>query len=245
MALLFLFTVREPLRRETAGIGARLSVGPVLRHLRGSKRAYFTMLAGTVLNVTCVYAQISWLATLIIRIYGWSAAQAGTALAVLSVSGAISSLTVGWTISRLAKRGHSDGPVIASLLHSTALMIFGPLTMLAPTPMLFVAPYIAFNLFANWSTASALTGLSQIAPNELRGQVVALYTLLTGLVSLTVGAFSVGYLNDHVFTGNGGIAPSLATVFGVCGLLGVIVLSTGRPAFRAASARAQAWAEPG
>ena len=244
VALLFLLTVREPVRHEKAGDAAKLSIGPVLAHVRANQRAYFALLAGTVLNVTCIYAQIAWLATLVIRIHGWTAAQIGTALALVSPVGASSSLTVGWTISWLAKRGRSDAPVIACMMHSTALLIFGPITVLAPSPLFGLVPYICFNLFANWSTAAALTGLSQVAPNELRGQVTALYTLLTGLVSLTVGGFAVGFLNDRVFTGNGGIAPSMAAVFAVCGLLGVMVLSTGRPAFRAAVARARAWAEP-
>ncbi len=245
MALLFLLTVREPDRREKAGTVVRLSIRPVLEHVRGSKHAYFTMLCGSVVNVTCIYTQISWLATLIIRVHGWSAAKTGTVLALLSPVGALSSLTVGWTISRLARRGHSDAPVIATLIHSISLLIFGPLAVLSPSPMIGLAPLIGINLFANWSSASALTGLSQIAPNELRGQVVALYTLLTGLVSLTLGGFAVGFLNDVVFTGNGGIAPSMATVFAVFALMGVLVLSTGRAAFRGAAARARAWTEPG
>ena len=245
VALLFLLTVREPVRNEKADAATGFSIGPVIRHVRASKRAYFTILAGAVLNVTCIYAQIAWLATLVIRIHGWSAAQTGTALALISPVGASSSLTVGWTMTWLAKRGRSDAPVIASMMHSVALLMFGPIAVLSPNPIVGLAPYVCFNLFANWSTAAALTGLSQIAPNELRGQVIALYTLLTGLVSLTVGGFAVGFLNDRVFTGNGGIAPSMATVFAVCGLLGVMVLSTGRLAFRAAAARARAWTESG
>ncbi len=248
VALLFLLTVREPLRRETAVNGTGLAPGLVVRHLiehlRGNKRAYVTLLGGTVLNVTCIYAQVSWLATLIIRVHGWTAAQTGAALALISPVGATSSLTFGWAITWLARRGHSDAPVVASLMHAVALMIFGPLTVLSSSPAIGLAPYIAFNLFANWSGAAALAGLTQVAPNELRGQVVALYTLLTGLVSLTFGAFTVGFLNDSVFLGNDGIRPSMATVFGVCGLLSVLVLSTGRPAYRAAVLRARAWAEP-
>ena len=244
VALLFLLTVREPVRHEKAGAATGFSIGPVIEHVRASKRAYFTILGGAVLNVTCIYAQILWMATLVIRIHGWTAAQTGTVLALISPVGASSSFTVGWTMTWLAKRGRSDAPVIASLMHAVALLIFGPITALAPSPLLGLLPYVCFNLFSNWSTAAALTGLSQIAPNELRGQVTALYTLLTGLVSLTVGGFVVGFLNDRVFTSNGGIGPSMATVFAVFGLLGAIVLSTGRPAFRAAAARATAWSEP-
>ena len=243
VAALFFITVKEPVRREKIADGTQVSFRPLFNHLRANRHAFFTMLGGTVLNVTCIYAQISWIPTLIMRVHGWSAAKAGTTLALISPVGGLSALTVGWFVAWLARRGNSDAPVIASSLHSVGLMVFGPLTVLAPTPEIAFFPYFVFNSFANWSSAAALMGLNQITPNELRGQVTALYTLLTGLVSLTVGAFAVGFLNDNVFAGNGGIAPSLATVFGICGFMALVILTTGRPAFRAAAARALAWAE--
>ncbi len=244
VALLFLLSVREPARHEKAGVAQPFSLRPVLAHVRANGRAFFTLLAGTVLNVTCIYAQISWLATLVIRVHGWSAAQIGTALAIISPVGGFSSLTVGWAMGWWLRRGRTDAPVLASLTHSIVLLVFAPITALAPSPQFGLVPYIAYNMCSNWSSAAALTGLNQISPNELRGQVSALYTLLTGLISLTLGGFTVGFLNDQVFTGNNGIAPSMAIVFASCSLMAVIVLATGRPAFRAAVARAKAWAEP-
>jgi predicted MFS family arabinose efflux permease len=241
VAALVWLTVREPERREKGNATDASQFAPLFKHLRTHARAYFALLAGTVLNVTGIYAQIAWGATLVIRVHGWKAADVGTAFALIAVVGAASSVIVGWVITAFVKRGHTDAPLLAALMHSASLMIFGPLACLAPSPLWGLGPYIAFNVFANWSSASALMGLSQITPNEMRGQATALYTLLTGLVSLTVGSYSVGFLTDHVFTGPTGIAPGLAVVFGAVGLLGVIVLAWGRPAFRAAVAGAEAW----
>lgn len=241
VAVLVLMTVREPVRREKIANPDASSFRQFLKHLRANAWAYGALLGGTVLNVTGIYAQIAWGATLVIRVHGWEAAAVGTAFALIAPVGAISSVMVGWFIAALAKRGHSDAPMLAALMHAVSLMIFGPLACLAPTPLWGLWPYIVFNIFANWSSASALMALSQITPNELRGQATALYTLLTGLVSLTVGSYAVGFLTDHVFTDVNGIAPGLATVFGVVGLLAVLILMAGRTAFRAAVTRAQAW----
>ncbi len=241
VAALVWLTVREPARREKATATDALQFAPLFKHLKLNARAYFALLMGTVLNVTGIYAQIAWGATLVIRVHGWKAADVGTAFAVIAIVGAASSVIVGWFISALVKRGYTDAPMLAALMHSFSMMIFGPLACLAPTPLWGLVPYIAFNIFANWSSASALMGLSQITPNEMRGQATALYTLLTGLVSLTVGSYSVGFLTDHVFTSPTGIAPGLAVVFGAVGLLGVVVLAWGRSAFRASVARAETW----
>jgi hypothetical protein len=75
--------------------------------------------------------------------------------------------------------------------------------------------------------------------------VVAFYTLLTGVVSLTVGTWTVGFLSDQAFPGKAGIAPSLATVIFTCGSCGTILLMIGRNAFRAAAQRALVWQEKG
>ena len=94
-----------------------------------------------------------------------------------------------------------------------------------------------------WSYAGALTGINQITPNEMRGQIVAIYTLLVGLVSVGLGSFVVGFLSDRVYGGHLAIAPSLATVYALCGAIGAILLMLGRPHFRLAAARALAWTE--
>lgn len=241
VAALILLTVREPDRREKISNPDASNFRHFLAHLRANAWAYSSLLAGTVLNVTGIYAQIAWGITLVIRVHGWTAAETGTAFALIAPIGAVSSIVVGWFVAALVKRGHIDAPMIAAMMHSVTLLIFGPLACLAPTPLWGLWPYIGFNIFTNWSSASALMALSQITPNELRGQATALYTLLTGLVSLTVGSYSVGFLTDHVFTDPHGIATGLATVFAVVGVLATVILGLGRGAFRAAVLRAEAW----
>ena len=92
-----------------------------------------------------------------------------------------------------------------------------------------------------WATTATLTGLSQITPNELRGQVIAIYMAITGLVALTLGGLSVGLLTDHVFTGPAGISPAMACVYAFGGLSSLLLLLVGRKAFAQAALQAQAW----
>jgi MFS family permease len=112
------------------------------------------------------------------------------------------------------------------------------------SPTVSLACYVAMGVGANWTYASALTGINQITPNEMRGQMVSLYTLTVGLVSVGAGVYAVGFLNDAVYGGGKGVAPALATVYAICGLTSAAVLIWGRAPFRAAAARAKAWAEP-
>jgi hypothetical protein len=143
----------------------------------------------------------------------------------------------------LAKRGREDGPILVMMLQCAAWVIFGTYKSLAPTPQLALAGHVMTSLFATWAFTSALTALNQVTPNQLRGQVVAIYTLLYGLVGVAVGAGAVGLLSDYVFTEPEGIGPSLATVCFLGGLGGIGVLLLGRRGYQAAVRRAANWGE--
>ena len=245
VAAAFFITVREPVRREKIDARGGYSLGPLWRHMRANGGAYTTVMGGAVLVVTSISANSAWLATVFIRVHGWSPLQVGASLASMTLIGMTSAVTVGWALLAFAKRGRDDGPVWAIAAQSMAQMIFGPMVCLAPTPTLALVAYGIMLLVTNWASSASMTGLSQITPNELRGQVVAVYTLLTGVVSLTIGTLAVGFLSDHAFPDKTGIGPSLATVIFICGSSGTVLLLIGRNTFRAAAQRALVWQEKG
>ncbi len=244
MALVMALTVREPVRHDRLERQGQLSIKPVWALLIQNRSAYAALISGAVLNLMCIYAQLAWLPTVFIRMHGWNAAEIGEALGLLGVPvGIVSALTSGWFMTWLARRGHADAPMLAARCHSIALAVFGVGASLVASPTLALICFVAMGLPTNWSYASALTGLNQITPNEMRGRMVAIYTLMVGLVSVGVGTFAVGFLNDRVYGGGQGIGASLATVYAVCGVLGAVVLSLGRRPFRMAAARALAWTD--
>jgi hypothetical protein len=176
-------------------------------------------------------------------VHGWTPAKVGANLFLMSMVGITSSISVGFVLAGLMKRGRRDAPVFTTLAQSCCQMVIGPLLCLAPSPYLALTFYSLMLLTTNWTTSSAMTGLSQITPNELRGQMVAFYTLLTGVISLTVGTYSVGFLSDHVYTGAHAIGPSLGTVLGLSGASAIVTLLSGRASFKRAAEQAESWQE--
>ena len=242
LSLLVLLTVREPLRRDRISASGRLSLGPTLALLRQNRRAYLCLMIGAVLNTLVVNAQIGWLPTLFIRVHGWKASDVGTTLGLLGLPcGVSSALSAGFVMSWLYKRGRIDAPIFAVLTQSLVWATFGTMTALAPSAALSLVAYACTSLVSIWASTAAVTGLSQITPNEMRGQVVALYMVMTGLVALTLGGLSVGLLSDHVFTAPCGVAPSLAVVYLSCGVVSAVLLLYGRAAFAVAAERARVW----
>ena len=129
------------------------------------------------------------------------------------------------------------------MLQCLAWAIFGTAKCFAPTPELALVGHVFTSLFATWAVTAALTALNQVTPNQLRGQVVAVYTLLTGLVGIAVGSGAVGFLSDTVFNYPTGIAPSLALVCFTGGAVGIAILAYGRIGYETAVRRAANWGE--
>jgi len=245
LALLMALTIREPERRGVVvEQGAKISLMPLWRELSTNRIALVAVMMGSIMNVMIVNAQLAWFPTLFVRVHEWQPKDIAMALALVGVPfGIVSAITAGWSLSWLAKRGREDGPILIMMLQCLAWAIFGTAKCLAPTPELALVGHVATSLFATWSITAALTALNQVTPNQLRGQVVAVYTLLTGLVGIAVGSGAVGLLSDYVFNYDTGIAPSLALVCFLGGATGIAILAYGRIGYTGAVQRAARWGE--
>ena len=242
LALLVVLTVREPVRRDVTDAGQGFSLIPIWHQVTANWAAYLAIMGGTVLNVMVVNAQIAWLPSMFIRAHGWTSVQVGTTLGMLGFpAGTFSALSAGVVLWWLAKRGRTDGPILVVMLQALVWAIFGTIKSLTPDTTIALSAHVVTSLFAIWSVTAALVGLNQITPNQLRGQITAIYALFTGLIGVTVGPLTVGLLSDHVFTGPKGLQPSLATMYAVGGSLGVVLLLLARKSFSDAVIRARSW----
>jgi len=246
LALLVNFTLREPMRRDVVDAGQAFSLTPIFRQLRSNWAAYLAIMGGTVLNVMVVNAQIAWLPTMFIRAHGWTAAQVGATLGMLGFpAGTFSALSAGVVLSWLSARGRTDGPILVVMLQALVWAVFGTIKSLTPDTTIALGAHVVTSLFAIWAVTAALAGLNQITPNQFRGQITAIYTLFTGLVGVTIGPLMVGLLSDHVFPGPKGLQPSLATMYAVGGIGGVLLLLAARKSYSDAVIRARSWTTNG
>jgi MFS family permease len=245
LAVLMGLTIREPERRGiVAEQGSKISLMPLWRELSTNRIALVAVMMGSIMNVMIVNAQLAWFPTLFVRVHEWEPKDIAIALATVGVPfGMVSAITAGWSLSWLAKRGREDGPILIMMLQCLAWAVFGTAKCLAPTAELALVGHVATSLFATWSITAALTALNQVTPNQLRGQVVAVYTLLTGLVGIAVGSGAVGLLSDYVFNYETGIGPSLAVVCFIGGATGIAILAYGRIGYTGAVQRAARWGE--
>lgn len=237
LAIVMALTAREPKRRGVAEPSTPFGLKPILKVFGKHPAAFAALIGGTVLNIVCVYAMMGWLPAYFIRVHGWEASTTGQVLGFVGVP--ISLFTAansGWVIAWLGRNGRRDGPMLAAAVCGVSMVVFGTAMCLAPTGLLAILAYAANSLFVNWNISSVYSGVAQISPNYLRGQVMAIHTVFSSLLAMTAGNFIVGFLTDNFFTSPGGVAYALAIVFSVCGTASTVLLLSGRQAFAKAAA---------
>ncbi|MEM8983837.1 MAG: MFS transporter [Pseudomonadota bacterium] len=197
LAVLFL-TLREPKRQVQVQTSAKTNstFGMMLSHVGDRWYVYASFLAFPCLMTINAYMQ-GWYAPMFERTWGWPAEKYALVNAVVLL--AVGPLTVnvaGWLNDKLYAAGRRDAPLVILICGAALIIPTGIAAPLMPSAELAFA-WIVFNT-VGIATASAtgVTGLLNITPSEIRGQVSALYYLTISMAGLFLGPPTVGYLSD-------------------------------------------------
>jgi hypothetical protein len=229
------FTIREPLRRNLM-LGAEGK--PVQTSFREAfvqmGRRWQSMLGvsvGMIFQASCTYAITSWVPVFFLRVHGWSAGETGKALAVIMIVFACPGMYLGGRLSDYwQKRGVSDGPLRVGVISAIGILLFlAPATVVSNPRLTLVL--LAMGMFMmSFPMGSSVAALQLIFPNQVRGQVAALFLFFLNLGGQTIGPLVPGWLNNHVFYDEYMLGTSLSlTIGGASVLMFVVFLATLRP----------------
>jgi hypothetical protein len=167
-------------------------------------------------------------------LHDWSASAIGYAYGLISiVCGAGGLLAGGWLADRWWRQGRTDAHLRVAAWSSAIMAPCFAAVALAPTPE------VALVLLAAATFASSLHGgvagaaLQIITPNELRGQLTAVYFFVANLVGLGVGPTAVALLTDYVYRDPLALGASIATLAALAGPASVLLLASGLRHYRA------------
>lgn len=211
MAAALLLTVKEPPRllppaRTAAANPVRLSLAQRILaftglnaakaiHARG--RVYYPLFIGLALSAIETFGLAFWRVPFMIRTYGWDEAQIGMVMApMLLVSQLAGVFFGGFFVEWLAKR-YADANVRA------ATILFGLVTVCAitapmmPTGEASLAVMALGGMFGLAGAVPQNAAVQRIAPNEMRGQVTAIYLFMFTFFG-AMGSFVVGSVAQRV-----------------------------------------------
>jgi MFS family permease len=236
VALLVLF-LREPARTSMRA-GEHPGIGELLRHIGNNKGAYLLTMVGYALSGMLWNGALAWFPTFLMRGHGWSPGDVGLYYGLtLFVAGTAGILTGGALGSRMRARGREDANIVVGLIALALAVPFGVAGMFAPTGGLAMAG-IALFLFATcmpWGCAAA--AMQEITPNQMRGQISAIYLFFLNFIGLAFGPTLIALFTDGVYGNDQAVGLSIASVMVIAAPISAAILMLARRPYREALAR--------
>ena len=238
-ALIFLFTVKEPARKELAAKEkGKASWDDIKTFFKANRHAIICHHIGISMVIMSIYAWVNWMAVYFDRIHQWGPAKFAISYGVPGLfMGVISALSCGWLATKFKDRGRPDGTMRVALIGCIGVVAGGVISPQMPTPELALVAFVLTGLFSNYPSVLALAAISEIAPNEMRGFFTSTYIFLVGLISSGIGPLLTGWVTDNVFGDKMRIADSLSLVTIVTGTIGCLTIAYGLKGYRESLAR--------
>jgi MFS family permease len=221
-----LLLVKEPARRGVTAHGKPLPVAAVLREIRARKAIYLPLFIGLAFSATQAIGMLPWRAPFLIRTYGWNEAQIGrwmgiTFLCSSLIGAAFGTLFVEW----LSKR-YKDAHVRASAI---LFAIAAPFEIIAPLMPSGGLALLCLGVAMVCGLASAVpqnAAIQRITPNEMRGQVTAIY-LFMFIVFGALGSQLIGTVTQRVFGSDADLWKTIVLTGSVLMPLAAFAISRG------------------
>jgi MFS family permease len=214
LVALLMLTVREPVRRgRLAAGGAGLPLGDVVRYAVQRWRVFVLHFIGFSLLAVPITTIITWAFVYFTRVLAFTPPQAalrlGGLLVILSPLGVYSG---GWLADFFQRRGYRDATLRVALFAAAGLLPMSAVPAFVTSPDLVLPLFGLLIFFASLSMALAPAALQVVTPNQMRGQVSAVWMLVLNLVTAGVGPSAVGAITDYVFGDPMAVGKSIALV---------------------------------
>ncbi|HWW64532.1 MAG TPA: MFS transporter [Sphingomonadaceae bacterium] len=197
---LLMLTVKEPPRHGLRMDRPKVGFWKAMGYLWANFALFGPMFIGLTVG-SLDQGSRAWGAAFFERTYGWSPAQYGFTSGILSIILMLSGLYIGTkAVESMQKRGYDDAPMRLVIYCRLAAMPFAILMPLMPSPWLALAFSGVGMLTLGMSGPSLNAVLQIVSPNEIRGQVTALYLFIFFVVGSGLSPFVTGVVTDYVFT---------------------------------------------
>lgn len=240
------WVIREPVRRDKivrkGEAIEQVSIAKVLRFVVRHKKTYGAHFIGFGCLSAFVNGTAFWTPTFMQRTYGWQLSEAGIAYGVLIlIFGAAGVMSGGWLADYLEQRGLKGSAFITSILGAAAALLPAVIMPIMPTAtgaLVVMAPMV---FFASFPYGAAVSSLQQFTPNEMRGQISALYLFFNNLIGFGGGPAIIALTTDYIFRSDADLRYSMSLVAGFSALATVLLLWWGLRHFRKSLDEAQGW----
>jgi MFS family permease len=232
VALLFLLTVRDPQRKESArdrsGRVIKMTTADALRFVMRHRKTFGCHYIGFSCYAMALFCLMSWTPAFYIRHFGLSPVQAGYTLGtILLVANTAGVYCGGWLNDWLLGRGHADAPLRASCIGAACMLVPAAIFTQIDSLTGSLGVLVVAMFFASFPMPTSTAAMQALAPNQLRAQVSALFLLVQNLLALGLGTTVVALITDHAFGSPLAVGHSISIVNAGASALAALLLGIG------------------
>lgn len=224
-------TVREPMRRgrvNADGSAVDSSVPATVAFFKKHFGAYAIMFLGYGIAGSMAIGFFGWTVPFFQRLHGWEASEVGyTFGAIVMIMGTLGIILGGAIADRRLARGEQHAYIKVSIWAVLGAMVFAGLASQMSQAWISFALLCPAVACFGMPVALAPAAVNLITPNQFRGQAIAIYVFIVGLINNSIGPYSVGHLNTYVFRDDMAIGSSLLTISLVFGISAALILIWG------------------
>ena len=238
LVALWVMTLREPPRTGVKS-GLDPSLAEVFSHIASNGRAYGLLISGYALSGLMWNGSIAWIPTYFMRHFGWTPGEVSLPYGLITMASGIAGVLLGgWIATRLRARGALDANIKIGLIAICIAMPAGIAATFAATTTLALALFTLFLFGCAMPWGCAAASIQEITPNQMRGQVSAIYLLFLSLIGMGAGPTLVASFTDYVFRSDAALGQSIALAIGIAAPLSALLLWLARRPYREALERA-------
>jgi MFS family permease len=231
---LLMLTLREPPRRHVSAQLAAGSLADGLRFVWQRRGAYGFLICGFSAASLLWNGTFAWLPSFFVRNHGWTLPHVGLVIGSALLLFGTTGVSAGGALAAYWRaRGDTGAGLKIGILSATVLL---PTGLLLP----FVSSNIAavlvcvFILAGSLPYGAAAAALQEITPNQLRGQVSAVYLFGINAAGIGFGPTFVALLSQRLFHSDQALGLALAVTTAIAAPLGICLLALGLAPYRGA-----------
>jgi MFS family permease len=221
-----LLLMREPPRRGTKAHGKPLPVLAVVREMRARKSIYLPLFIGLAFSATQSIGMLAWRAPFLIRTYGWDEARIGKWMGLTFLLSSLIGAAFGTVFVEWLSKRYKDANVRASTILFAAAAPFEIAAPLMPSGELALLCLGAAGVCGLASAVPQNAAIQRITPNEMRGQVTAVY-LFMFIVFGALGSQLIGSITQRVFHSDADLWKSIVLTASILMPLAALTISRG------------------
>ena len=232
LVALWVLTMREPLRTG-AKSGLVPGIGATMRYISEHARTYGPLIMGMSILSLMWNGALAWFPTYFMRIHGWTTAEVGTRFGFsIMISGVLGAVLGGYLASRLRDRGRSDANIIPSIAGLLVAFPAGLVSGLDINAWAMLGAIFVFQFGCAMPFGSAAAAIQDITPNQMRGQVTAIYQFAANMFGIGLGPTLVALFTDHLFKDDLALGNSILLSVAISGPLSFVLLMMARRAYK-------------